>query len=181
MKKMLISVLGWFGTLLMGLGTLRFVNVTYRDITNIVWVGSAILPFAIASLAIFIANHLGWNSPVELILVMQFFARLKASISNHIPPIVQDGLPAKKRSFRLLRPPIRVRLYLYTTSLICVLFAFVLEMIADIRGASILGHSLLNIVAYVFVSLAAICFIFNILLSALFFLRSVLLFLNGKG
>ena len=180
MKKIMISVLGWSSAVFLLLGAFRFVNISARDL-NIERVGSAILLCAVGALTNFIANRLGWNSPGELIRVIQFFARLKAFIGKRIPPIVQDGLPPKKRTFRLLHPPIRMRIYLYAICLICLLFAFALDMIAGVRVAPIFGSSPLNIAEDVFVALAAVCFIINILLSVLFFLRSFFLFLKGKG
>ncbi|HEU0001820.1 MAG TPA: hypothetical protein VFQ36_13035 [Ktedonobacteraceae bacterium] len=171
MKKIMVSILGWSSALFIFLGASCFFNVSARDI-NIERIESAILFFAAAALANFIANRLGWNIPGELNSAAQFFQRLKASMSNHIPPVVQGGLPAKKRTSRLTHPPIRLRLYLYAIGLICFFFAFALEMIADIRGVPMSGQSLLNIAKYAFASLGAISLVINFLLSFLFFIRS---------
>lgn len=181
MKKIMISVLGWSSVLYALLGACLLIGISARDIT-VVRVGAAILLFSLATCVNIIANRSGWDSPNELRSVIQFFMRLKATISNRFPHrTAQDGQSEKKRAFRLIRPPIRLRLYLTTTSLICLLFAIMLEMLEYIRGVPMFGHSMFDIAAYIFASLAAIPFVINILVIVGFFLRSVISFLRDRG
>ncbi len=92
-----------------------------------------------------------------------------------MPPVVQDTLLSKQRTFRLVRPPRRLQRYLLTISLMCLLVVIVLQFIEPAHGMSTL-----DIVKYVFLSLAALSYLISILLSGYFFLRSVIFFLGGK-
>lgn len=168
----MVSILGWSSVLFLLSGACLFVGISAHDIT-IVRIGVAILLFASGICANIVANRVGWNHPKELYAVFQFFRRVKARIGNWLPlRAAQESQSEKKRTSRLTHPLIRLRLYLYTIGLLGFFFAFVLEMIADIRGVPMSGQSLFNIAKYAFASLGAISLVINFLLSLLFFIRS---------
>jgi hypothetical protein len=180
MKKIMISVVGWSSVLFILLGAYLFVGISARDI-SVARVGAAILLFALGICANLVANRSGWNHPKELYAVFQFLGRLKARIGNSFPlRAAQEGQSEKKRAFRFVRPPIQLRIYLYTTSLICLIVAILLEMPEYVRGVPMFGHSMFDTVAYIFVSLAIIVLVINILVILGFFLKSVISFLRGR-
>ena len=128
-----------------------------------------------------LARHLGWDGRADLKLAEQLFHRLKAALRNRKPFNTRDALPAsEKEVFRLIRPSIRVHRYLLTISLVCLLCAIMLQITEYVGGVPMFGRSVLDVIAYIFLFLAAIPYLINILLSGYFFLRSVFFFLRGK-
>lgn len=181
MKKRMISVLGWSSVLFILFGAYLSAGLLDRGI-NVGRLEVAILLFAFGICANSIANRSGWNSPKELYAVFQFFGRLKAGIRNRLPlRAAQDGQSENKRAFRFVRPPIQLRIYLYATSLICLIIAIILEMSEYVRGIPMFGHSLFDTVAYIFVFLTAIPSGINILVTIVFFVRSVVSYLRERG
>src|SRR5713101_535476 len=179
MRRIVTSALVWTGALLLIFGGYRlFFLLNFGVGRSGIWFD--VLLLAIAFLMIYIGNRLGWDNLADLIFVGRFFQRIAAAARKHMPPVVQDTLLSKQRTFRLVRPPRRLQRYLLTISLMCLLVVIVLQFIELAHGMPTLGHATLDIVKYVFLSLAALPYLISIVLSGYFFLRSVIFFLRGK-
>ena len=179
MRRIVTSALAWTGCLVLLFGLYRlFLLLNFGVGRNGIWFD--VLLLAIAFLMAYIANRLGWDGLADLIIVVQLFQRIAADARKHMPPVVQDTLLSKQRTFRLVRPPRRLQRYLLTISLMCLLVVIVLQFIELAHGMPTLGHATLDIVKYVFLSLAALPYLISIVLSGYFFLRSVIFFLRGK-
>jgi hypothetical protein len=173
MRRIVISVLAWTGYLLLVFGAYRLFLLNFSGISmNGIWSG---IPFlAIGFLVIYVANRLGWDGLADLVFVVQFFQREQAAIRNRIAPRTQDALKSpEKRRLPRIRPPIKLHRYLLTSSLIFVLGAIVLELIRMARGEPGWGHSVLDIVEYVFLGIAALFYLTTLLLDFIFFIRSI--------
>ncbi len=174
MRRIVTSALVWTGALVVAFGAYRLFLLNFSGVSmNGIWFG--VLFLAIGSLMIYIGNRLGWDNLADLIIVGRLFQRIAAAARKHMPPVVQDTLLSKQRTFRLVRPPRRLQRYLLTISLMCLLVVIVLQFIEPAHGMPTL-----DIVKYVFLSLAALALLIRILLSGYFFLRSVIFFLRGK-
>jgi hypothetical protein len=173
MRRIVISALAWTGFLFAMFGMYFVYSGVYSglglDISRI-WFGVLIL--AMAFLVIHSANRLGWDGVADLDFVVQLFQRSVAAARKHISPVAQEAIqPDKKSALRRMRPPIKLHRYLLTISVICFLFAFVLEMIERARGMPMFGHAVLDMVAYVFLGIGAFFYLLTLLLDFLFFLR----------
>src|SRR5258708_5696762 len=174
MRRIVTSALVWTGALVVAFGAYRLFLLNFSGVSmNGIWFG--VLFLAIGSLMIYIGNRLGWDNLADLIIVGRLFQRIAAAARKHMPPVVQDTLLSKQRTFRLVRPPRRLQRYLLTISLMCLLVVIALQFIEPANGMPTL-----DIVKYVFLSLAALSYLISILLSGYFFLRSVIFFLRGK-
>ncbi len=174
MRRIVTSALVWTGALVVAFGAYRLFLLNFSGVSmNGIWFG--VLFLAIGSLMIYIGNRLGWDNLADLIIVGRLFQRIAAAARKHMPPVVQDTLLSKQRTFRLVRPPRRLQRYLLTISLMCLLVVIVLQFIEPAHGMPTL-----DIVKYVFLSLAALALLIRIFLSGYFFLRSVIFSLRGK-
>jgi hypothetical protein len=174
MKRIVTSALVWTGALVLIFGVYRlFFLLNFGVGRNGIWFD--VLLLAIAVLMIYIGNRLGWDNLADLIIVGRLFQRIAAAARKHMPPVVQDTLLSKQRTFRLVRPPRRLQRYLLTISLMCLLMVIVLQFIEPAHGMPTL-----DIVKYVFLSLAALAYLIRILLSGYFFLRNVIFSLRGN-
>jgi len=179
MRRIVTSALVWTGALVVAFGAYRLFLLNFSGVSmNGIWFG--VLFLAIGSLMIYIGNRLGWDNLADLIIVGRLFQRIAAAARKHMPPVVQDTLLSEQRTFRLIRPPRRLQRYLLTISLMCLFVVIVLQFIELAHGMPTLGHTTLDIVKYVFLSLAALPYLISILLNIYFFLRSVIFFLRGK-
>src|SRR5258708_25153613 len=179
MKRIVTSALVWTGALVLIFGGYcLFFLLNFGVGKNGIWF--AVLVLAIGSCMIYIGDRLGWDNLADLIIVGRLFQRIAAAARKHMPPVVQDTLLSEQRTFRLIRPPRRLQRYLLTISLMCLFVVIVLQFIELAHGMPTLGHTTLDIVKYVFLSLAALPYLISILLNIYFFLRSVIFFLPGK-
>jgi hypothetical protein len=171
MRRIVISVLAWTGVPFIVIGV-YFVNSGLGLDMRKIWLGA--LFFAIAFLVIKIADRLGWDGLADLVFVVQFFQRGQAAIRNRIAPRAQDALKSpEKRRLPRMRPPIKLHRYLLTISVIFLLAAIVLQMIRMACGEPGWGHSLLDIVEYVFLGIAALFYLTTLLLDFIFFIRGI--------
>src|SRR5258707_9110509 len=174
MRRIVTSALVWTGALVVAFGAYRLFLLNFSGVSmNGIWFG--VLFLAIGSLMIYIGNRLGWDNLADLIIVGRLFQRIAAAARKHMPPVVQDTLLSEQRTFRLIRPPRRLQRYLLTISLMCLLVVIALQFIEPANGMPTL-----DIVKYVFLSLAPLSYLISILLSGYFFLRSVIFFLRGE-
>src|SRR5258708_20538280 len=174
MRRIVTSALVWTGAVVVAFGAYRLFLLNFSGVSmNGIWFG--VLFLAIGSLMIYIGNRLGWDNLADLIIVGRLFQRIAAAARKHMPPVVQDTLLSKQRTFRLVRPPRRLQRYLLTISLMCLLVVIVLQFIEPPHGMPTL-----DIVKYVFFSPAPLSLLIRIFLSGYFFLRSVIFSLRGK-
>src|SRR5260370_18139563 len=105
MRRIVTSALVWPGALLLIFGAYRlFFLLNFGVGRNGIWFD--VLLLAIAVLMIYIGNRLGWDNLADLIIVGRLFQRIAAPARKHMPPLVQDTLRSKRRSFPSIRLPI---------------------------------------------------------------------------
>ncbi len=180
MRRTILSAFAWISVLLLFSGVCSL-SPAFSHVLGVNGIGYSVLAIMLAFTLIALARRLGWDGGADLRLAEHLFHRLKAALRNRKPFNTRDALPAsEKKVFRLIRPSIRVHRYLLTISLVCLLCAIMLQITEYVGGVPMFGRSVLDVIAYIFLFLAAIPYLINILLSGYFFLRSVFLFLRGK-
>ena len=169
MRRIVISALGWTSFLCIMFGGYLVYSGVGLDMRRI-WFG--VLIVAIAFIMANSATNLGWNSVADFDFVAQLFRSRDAAARDHISSVAQEAIqPIQKSELPRMRPPIKLHRYLLTISLLCLLFALVLQMIEHARGMPMWGHSMLDTVAYVFMGIAAFCYFLTLLLNVIFYLR----------
>lgn len=169
MRRILRSILGWTGFLLLMFGGYLVYSGLGLNMDRIL-IGALIM--AIAFIVIKSATNLGWNSLVDIDFIAQFFRARYATARERFSPEAEEVIqPVQKSELPRLSPPIKLRRYLLTISLFCLLFALALQMIEYTRGMAMWGHAMLDIVAYAFIGIAALFYFLTLLLNVIFSLR----------